>query len=195
MKILQSKTARPTNQLFLRNPEHLEKCLKAFNGLFTDYRPSWDEFFILMAVLTGSRGTCDRGRSGCLIVSEDNRIISAGYVGSPSGQKHCDEAGHQLQTVILDGIKSTHCIRTVHAEMNAIAQAARLGISIKGATLYCTMEPCSVCAKAIIQAGIVRVIALYRYQRAEETRRLFQESNITLRVVFQKQASYGKKKR
>jgi len=101
------------------------------------------------------RATCDRGRSGALLVYQ-RQIVATGYVGSPPGFPHCDDVGHS----IVDG----HCIRTVHAEQNAIASAARTGISTLGATLYCTMSPCRVCAMLALTAGIDRVVSAYRYQ-------------------------------
>jgi dCMP deaminase len=105
-------------------------------------RPSWDEYFLNLVEMVGSRGTCDRGRSGC-VITKDKRILATGYVGAPIGLKHCDEIGHEMHTVIHeDGHKTKHCIRTSHAEINAIANAARFGISLEGATLYCHMTSC-----------------------------------------------------
>ncbi len=104
------------------------------------------------------RATCDRGKSGCLIV-KDKRILCSGYVGSPPGFPHCDEAGHLLKKVINDdGSISRHCVRTIHAEQNAICQAAKYGIPLEGTTLYCTMEPCRVCAMLIISVGVKKVV-------------------------------------
>ena len=89
--------------------------------------------------MVGTRGTCDRGRSGCVIV-RDKRIISTGYVGSPVGIVHCDDVGHEMHTVTHENGKvSRHCIRTAHAEQNAIAQAARVGTALAGSTIYCNM--------------------------------------------------------
>src|SRR5437762_13097291 len=91
-------------------------------------RPSWDEYFIGMANYVGTRATCDRGRSGA-VIARDKRVISTGYVGSPPGLPHCDDAGHDLHIVTNDdGSTSEHCIRTKHAEENAIAHAARYGV-------------------------------------------------------------------
>jgi dCMP deaminase len=95
-------------------------------------RPSWDEYFLEMVDMVGSRGTCDRGRSGAIIV-KDKRILSTGYVGAPAGLPSCDEIGHEMHTVINeDGTESRHCIRTSHAEQNAINNAARIGVAIEG---------------------------------------------------------------
>src|SRR3989344_6849014 len=92
-------------------------------------RPSWDEYFLALADMVGSRGTCDRGRSGC-VIARDKRILTTGYVGSPAGLPHCDEVGHIIHEVKHEsGRLSSHCVRTIHAEENAIHQAAKLGIS------------------------------------------------------------------
>jgi len=131
------------------------------------------------------RATCNRGKSGAVLV-KDGRVIATGYVGSPVGARHCDDHGHLLerrQTMRSPGseappVTSEHCIRTVHAEMNAIIQAARFGPSTEGAILYCTMFPCFSCAKVIVNAGIKKVIALHDYQRSDESKSLFDEVRI-----------------
>jgi|GEM_PF-80082 len=141
-------------------------------------RPSWDEYFMKIVEIVGSRGTCDRGRSGCLI-TRDRRIISTGYVGSPSGTKHCDEIGHEMHTVIHEsGEQTRHCIRTTHAEQNAIVQAARAGVSIDGATLYCKMTPCYTCAKLIINSGIKRVVCAMDYHAGSRSKEIFAEAGV-----------------
>jgi len=110
-------------------------------------RLSWDDYFLKEIVpAVAKRATCDRGRSGAIIV-KDKRILTTGYVGSPSGLPHCDDVGHLIHEVIDEnGVKSKHCVRTLHAEENAILQAAKFGISIEGATIYCSMVPCFRCA-------------------------------------------------
>jgi dCMP deaminase len=126
------------------------------------------------------RATCDRGRSGC-VIAKDHQILVTGYVGAPAGLPHCDEAGHQLkQTIHEDGSVSTHCVRTVHAEQNAICQAAKRGIAIEGATLYCRMTPCRTCAMLVINCGIVRVVCQRRYHDAEDSEALFRAAHIQL---------------
>jgi len=155
-------------------------------------RPSWDEYFTEVAQTVGKRATCDRGRSGCVIV-RDKRILCTGYVGSPVGVDHCDDIGHEmLETYNDKGEKSQHCIRTSHAEQNALTQAARFGISIDGATLYCKMEPCYICAKMIINAGIKRVVAEMRYHAAERTREVFTKAGVKLDVLNDKVEQYEK---
>ncbi|MGD9487551.1 MAG: cytidine/deoxycytidylate deaminase family protein [Calditrichaceae bacterium] len=154
-------------------------------------RPSWDEYFLKLVTEVANRATCDRGKSGCIIVRE-KRMLCSGYVGSPPGLPHCDEAGHQLKKVLnSDGTITQHCVRTIHAEQNAICQAAKYGISLQGTTLYCTMEPCRVCAMLIISVGITRVVAQKKYHAAEETRELFKQAGVELTVVDDKVESYA----
>lgn len=145
-------------------------------------RPSWDDYFMNMARATGERGTCDRGRSGAVLV-KNKRILSTGYVGSPVGLPHCDEVGHQMKEVSGDGTKSRHCIRTSHAEQNAIVQAARFGIAIDGATIYCKMTPCYTCAKMIINAGIKRVVCEKDYHASEDTKGVFEKAGVELVIM------------
>jgi dCMP deaminase len=153
-------------------------------------RISWDEYFIEIMNTVATRATCDRGKSGCIIV-RDKRIVSTGYVGSPPGLPHCDEIGHLMKEVIdEDGTARKHCVRTIHAEQNAICQAARHGISIEGATLYCKMEPCRVCAMLIISAGIKKVVALKKYHAAQETRLMFQDANVEMVVLEDQVETY-----
>jgi len=133
-----------------------------------------------VARAVAKRATCDRGRSGC-VIARDQQILVTGYVGSPKGLPHCDEVGHQLKTVTHeDGSQSTHCMRTVHAEQNAIAQAAKLGIAIEGATIYCKMTPCSTCAKIIINTGIKKVVSENKYHVGGESEELFRQAGIAM---------------
>ncbi|MFO7245303.1 MAG: cytidine/deoxycytidylate deaminase family protein [Thermaerobacter sp.] len=112
-------------------------------------RPSWDEYFLGLADAVAARSTCTRRAVGAVIV-RDRRILATGYNGSPPGFPHCLDVG----CLMVDG----HCVRTVHAEMNAVVQAALHGVSIKGATVYCTSFPCLHCAKVLIGAGVERVV-------------------------------------
>jgi dCMP deaminase len=146
-------------------------------------RPSWDEYYLQMADMIGTRGTCDRGRSGCVII-KDKRILSTGYVGSPVGLPHCDEVGHEMHTVTNeDGTQSRHCIRTAHAEQNAINNAARAGVAVEGGTMYCKMIPCYKCAQSIINAGIVRVVAMKDYHGASRTKEIFKQADIAYEIL------------
>lgn len=157
-------------------------------------RPSWDEYFLEIMETVGKRATCDRGRSGSVIV-KDKKIIATGYVGAPAGCKHCDESGHEMHTVIQeDGTQSKHCIRTTHAEQNAIVQAARFGISTEGATLYCNMTPCYVCAKMIINAGIKRVVARKDYHAGGRSKEIFAEAGVKYELLSGEMVTYSNMK-
>ena len=113
------------------------------------HRASWDEYFMRIAVEVSSRATCDRKHVGAVIV-RDKCILATGYNGSIRGLSHCDEDGHMME----DG----HCVRTIHAEANAIIQAAKNGVMIDGATIYVTASPCWNCFKQITNAGLRRVV-------------------------------------
>lgn len=117
-------------------------------------RPTWDNYFMDMARMAATRSTCDRAQIGCVLV-RDNRILTSGYNGSVSGLNHCDDVGHLMD--------NGHCVRTLHAEQNAIIQAAMHGIAIKGATAYVTHFPCTLCAKMLINVGVWRVVYLHDY--------------------------------
>lgn len=154
-------------------------------------RPSWDEYFIDIMLKVGERATCNRGKSGSLI-TKDNRILSTGYVGSPSGIDHCDDVGHEMHTITDDeGIQSEHCIRTTHAEQNALVSAARHGVSVEGGTVYCKMTPCYTCAKLIITAGIKRVVALNDYQKALRSKKIFEKADVELVLINNEQQKYN----
>jgi dCMP deaminase len=157
-------------------------------------RPSWDEYFIELAHSVSKRATCDRGRSGCVIV-RDKQILVTGYVGSPRGLAHCDDVGHYFKKVIHDdGSVTQHCVRTVHAEQNAITQAARRGIALDGATLYCRMTPCRTCAMLIINCGIERVVCEKKYHAGTESEQLFREAGIKLEYFSEEVMEYQKQK-
>lgn len=148
-----------------------------------DTRPSWDEYFMSITDVVGTRGTCDRGKSGSVIV-KDKHILTTGYVGAPPGLQHCDEAGHEMHKVMHeDGTESMHCIRTTHAEQNAIVQAARMGIPLDGSTIYCKMVPCYSCAKSIIGSGIVRIVAFRDYHASKQSKRIIKESGVKLFIM------------
>jgi len=117
-------------------------------------RPSWDQYFLKLAMLASERATCPRMHCGCVLV-RDKHVLASGYNGSLPGLAHCEDVG----CLVVDN----HCIRTNHAEMNAITQAAKNGASIKDATAYITNMPCTTCAKALIGAGIKRVVVFSDY--------------------------------
>jgi len=147
-------------------------------------RINWDDYFLKIVDTVAERATCSRGRSACVIVSDDRCILSTGYVGSPHGFSHCDDDGHLFINQMDEDGKtiSQHCVRTIHCEVNAVAQAARRGISLNGATVYITMEPCFSCAKMLIQCGIKRVVCKYKYQYGELSRYTLKRAGVSLVV-------------
>jgi dCMP deaminase len=154
-------------------------------------RPSWDDYFMEVADTIARRATCDRGRSGC-VIARDKQLLVSGYVGSPVGMPHCDEVGHQMKTVIHeDESRTQHCVRTVHAEQNAICQAAKLGVSIDKATLYCRMTPCRTCAMLIINTGIERVVCKGRYHAGAESEEMFRQANVSLEYMSEDVVQYS----
>lgn len=124
-------------------------------------RKSWDKYFMDQAKLVNERATCDRLHVGCVFV-KDNRMIAAGYNGSISGHEHCDEVGH----LMYEG----GCKRTIHAEMNALLQCAKYGVSSDGATAYVTDQPCPDCTKSLNQAGIKRIVYANAYEHRYENK-------------------------
>jgi dCMP deaminase len=153
-------------------------------------RPTWDEYFTNLAQMVGTRGTCDRGHAGC-VITRDKKIIATGYVGSPIGLPHCDEAGHEMHTVThADGKETMHCIRTAHAEQNAICQAAKFGSSLDGGTIYCKMTPCYACAKMIINAGIKRVVCAKDYHSGQRSKEIFAQAGIAYDLLSDEMTTY-----
>ena len=114
-------------------------------------RKSWDEYFMEIAEIVKTRSTCLRRQVGAVIV-KDNRIITTGYNGAPSGLRHCTDIGG-----IQSGTRAELCY-AIHAEQNAIIQAAKVGVSTEGATIYITLQPCVICAKMLVNAGIMRIV-------------------------------------
>ncbi len=156
-------------------------------------RPNWDEYFLNLIEPIGCRGTCDRGRSGAVIVSKSNTILATGYVGAPPGQPHCDEVGHMMKTIIDEnGNRSQHCVRTLHAEENAILQCAKDGIKLEGATIYCKMVPCYNCAMRIVRVGIKKVVAKKRYHADGLSMELFKNAGVEIVVVDNTTEEYAR---
>ena len=112
-------------------------------------RPDWPEYFMSLAHAVAPRATCDRKHVGAVIV-KNNRVMATGFNGAVAGMKHCDEAGHDLE--------DNHCSRAAHAELNAICQAARYGVALDGAECYITASPCWGCFKALVNAGIKKIV-------------------------------------
>jgi dCMP deaminase len=179
-------------------------------------RPSRDEYFMGFARQAAKMATCDRGKSGAAIVV-DGQVVSTGYVGAASKLDHCDDSGHLIREVVyIDEIIDKnnfngnpilslldsqdlnyhpirqHCMRTAHAEGNAIVYAAKHGIAINGGTLYCKMEPCLRCCVDIINAGIKRVVSEYRYHGARLTREWFKKAGVELVVLNDELPNYSK---
>jgi dCMP deaminase len=154
-------------------------------------RPSWDEYFMEIANTVARRATCDRGRSGC-VIARGKQLLVTGYVGSPNGLPHCDDVGHQMKkTIHEDGSITNHCVRTVHAEQNAICQAAKLGIALEGSTLYCRMTPCRICAMLIINCGIKRVVCEKKYHAGKESEEMFKLARVQLEFVSDEILQYN----
>jgi dCMP deaminase len=120
-------------------------------------RPAWDDYFLEIVGIVAKRATCKRRRVGAALV-RDRRILATGYNGAPSGLRHCLEVGCLREQLGIPSGERHELCRGLHAEQNAIIQAALHGVSVKGATLYCTNHPCVICAKMIINAGIVRIV-------------------------------------
>jgi dCMP deaminase len=141
-------------------------------------RPSWDTYFMGIADLVATRSTCLRRKVGAILV-KDKRILTSGYNGAPSGVTHCIETGCLRDRLNVPSGEKHELCRGVHAEQNAIIQAANHGITVKGSVLYCTNQPCSICAKMIINAGIEKVYFQNGYNDplAEE---MFEQAGIAL---------------
>ena len=136
----------------------------------SEQRAGWHEYFMKIAEQVASRSTCDRKHVGALIV-RDKTILSTGYNGSLRGAPHCDEIGHDM-----DG---DHCVRTVHAEANAVAQAAKHGVMIDGSEMYVTASPCLTCFKLVANSGI-RVIYYKEFYRDQRITDYAQQSGLEL---------------
>ena len=137
-------------------------------------RISWDEYFMAQSHLLSLRSTCSRLSVGATIV-KDKRIVSGGYNGSIKGDEHCIDVGCK----VVEG----HCVRTIHAEINAILQCSRFGVGTEGATIYVTHFPCLNCTKSIIQAGIKEICYANDYRNNEYARQSLEKSGIIVRKV------------
>jgi dCMP deaminase len=157
-------------------------------------RPTWDEYFMEVMDAISKRATCGRGRSGC-VIAKGNQLLVTGYVGSPIGLPHCDDVGHQMKKVIHEDDSITeHCVRTVHAEQNAICQAAKNGVALEGATLYCRMTPCRVCAMLIINCGIKRVVCERKYHAGGESEDMLKKAGVHLEFFHEEVQKYEQTK-
>lgn len=143
-------------------------------------RPSWDEYFMTLAEEVATRSTCLRRSVGAVIV-KDRRILATGYNGVPSGLRHCAETGCLRQQLGVPSGERHEICRGLHAEQNAIIQAARYGIDISGASIYINTQPCIVCAKMLINAGIEEVVYKNPYPDAL-SEELLAEAGMKMRV-------------
>lgn len=146
-------------------------------------RPSWDSYFMEIARVVSQRSTCLRRKVGAVIV-KDKRLLTTGYNGAPTGLEHCLEKGCLRQEKNVPSGERHELCRGLHAEQNAIIQAALHGVSISGAVLYCTHYPCSLCAKMLVNAGIKRIILKENYPD-ELARQLFKEAGIKVEIYHE----------
>ena len=137
-------------------------------------RISWDEYFMAQSHLLSLRSTCSRLSVGATIV-KDKRIVSGGYNGSIKGDEHCIDVGCK----VVEG----HCVRSIHAEINAILQCSKFGVGTEGATIYVTHFPCLNCTKSIIQAGIKEICYANDYRNNEYAQELLEKSGVVVRKV------------
>lgn len=144
-------------------------------------RPSWDAYFMEITHVVANRSTCLRRKVGAVII-KDRRILATGYNGAPSGLAHCQEVGCiREQKQVPSGERHELC-RALHAEQNAILQAALYGVPIQGATVYCTTHPCIMCAKMIINAGMKEVVITKTYPDTMAAA-LLDEAGVTVRYI------------
>ncbi len=157
----------------------------------TDNRPEWDPYFMEIARVVRKRSTCLRRHVGAVIV-KDRRILATGYNGAPTGIAHCAETGCLREQLGVPSGERHELCRGIHAEQNAIVQAAYLGVSIAGSTLYCTNQPCILCAKMIINAGVRRVVIEEGYPDEAAARMLSEAGILTERMPAGQAEETGK---
>ena len=153
-------------------------------------RPSYDEYFMEMAHLVAKRSTCLRRKVGAILV-KDKHILSTGYNGAPKGLKHCSEVGCLRKELGIPSGERHEICRGLHAEQNAIIQAAVFGISIKNSVLHCTNTPCVVCAKMLINAGVREIVYSGEYPD-DLAKRMISESKIKIRNFDNKNTMLSK---
>lgn len=160
-----------------------KECLDCQDGRYcsvhcviphTNDRPSWDEYFLQLCDLVATRATCQRLKVGSVLVKE-RKVISTGYCGAPKGTPDCFEEGCYMV--------DSHCIRTIHAEINAVVQAAYNGTSTAGSTVYVNTLPCYNCAKVLINAGVMRMVYRRDYRPDPAAHKLLGEAKIELKQI------------
>ncbi len=144
-------------------------------------RPDWDNYFMQIATVVATRSTCSRRQVGALLV-QNKRILSTGYNGAPSGLSHCLEVGCLREKLQVPSGERHELCRGLHAEQNAIIQAAVHGVAIKDAVLYCTHYPCSLCAKMLVNAGVRNLVLATNYPD-DLAKELFAEAGIEVRFI------------
>lgn len=144
-------------------------------------RPDWDAYFLDIAKLVSKRSTCLRRKVGALIV-KNRRILTTGYNGTPTGITHCEVAGCLREKLKVPSGERHELCRGLHAEQNSIIQAALYGVNIGGGTLYCTNQPCSICAKMLINAGIKEIVMESGYPD-KMAKEFFDEAGIKVRTL------------
>ena len=146
-------------------------------------RPSWDEYFMGICEQVAGRSTCKRRHVGAVVV-RDRRILATGYNGTPAGLRHCDEVGCLREQMGIESGSNHELCRGIHAEQNAVIQAAKYGIAIDGSTLYTSHQPCVLCAKILINAGISEVV--YRFPYPDElARSMMEEASVAERLFVE----------
>ena len=155
-------------------------CSKKRKGKTKRNRPSWDEYFMSIAELAATRSTCLRRQVGSVIV-KDKKILATGYNGAPSGLKHCLDIGCLREKLGIPSGERHELCRATHAEQNAIVQAALFGVSIKDGVLYSTTQPCILCTKLIINAGIKKIVIKDSYPD-KMSKEMLKEAKVQVRI-------------
>ncbi|MBU0635337.1 MAG: cytidine/deoxycytidylate deaminase family protein [Candidatus Omnitrophica bacterium] len=150
-------------------------------------RPKWDEYFLGIAALVARRSTCLRRNVGAVLV-KDKRILTTGYNGAPSGLKHCEDTGCLRDKLKIPSGERHELCRALHAEMNAILQAAQYGIRVQGSIMYCTNQPCVICAKMIVNSGIKKIVINANYPD-KLAKKIFSEAKVKVLAIKKKRLS------
>jgi len=158
----------------------MSEIIKPEEKMVNEERPSWDEYFMMLANAVASRSTCIRRKVGAVIV-KDKRILSTGYNGVPTGIAHCTQVGCLREQMGVPSGQRHEICRGLHAEQNAIIQAARYGVNISGSSIYINTQPCVVCAKMLINAGVTEIIYQNPYPD-ELSLKMLEEAGIRVRV-------------
>lgn len=144
-------------------------------------RPSWDEYFLQIANLVSQRATCLRRKVGAVLV-KDKRVLSTGYNGAPKNIEHCDKTGCLRDKLNVPPGERHELCRGLHAEQNALLQAANYGTSVQNSNLYCTNQPCIICAKMLINAGVKEVIISSKYPD-DEAEKILKQAGVKIRII------------